>query len=63
MKRDKTDIYVFADWRGLNGSKLMGVLSAQQVGHRKAFSFTYDEDWLKQKERFLLDPDIQISFL
>lgn len=59
MKKEKTDIFVYADWKGLNGPQLMGVLSAQQVGNRKAFSFHYDADWLKQKKRFLLDPDIQ----
>lgn len=59
MKRDKTDIFVFADWKGLNGPQLMGILSAQQAGNRKAFSFHYDADWLKQEKRFLMDPDIQ----
>lgn len=60
MKKDKTDIYVYADWKGLEGPQLMGILAAQQAKGRKSFSFTYDREWLKRKERFLLDPDIQL---
>ena len=59
MKKDTTKIFVFADWKGLGGPQLMGVLSAQQAKGRKAFSFSYNKEWLKRKERYLLDPDIQ----
>lgn len=27
----KTDIYVYADWQGLNGTILIGILGAQQA--------------------------------
>ncbi|WP_447639997.1 MULTISPECIES: hypothetical protein [Chitinophagaceae] len=47
MKQNKTDIYVFADWKELNGPQLMGVLVARQAKGRKAFSFEYNRDWLK----------------
>lgn len=55
---DKTDIWVYAHWKGLPDAKCMGVLSAQQAKGRKAFSFSYDKDWIASSEQLLLDPDI-----
>lgn len=60
MAVQKTDIYVYADWQGLKGSMLMGVLSAHQAKGRKAFSFTYDKEWLKSGHQLQLDPDLQL---
>ena len=60
MSNTKTDIYVYAHWLGMNEPKIIGVLSAQQVKGKKAFSFEYDNDWLKTEQKFLLDPDIQL---
>lgn len=54
---DKTDIWVYADWKGMAAPKCIGILSQQAKG-RKAFSFSYDPDWIKSKEQLLLDPDI-----
>lgn len=54
----KTDIWVYAHWKGLPVAKCMGVLSAQQAKGRKAFSFSYDKDWIASSEQLLLDPDI-----
>ncbi|NBC83387.1 MAG: type II toxin-antitoxin system HipA family toxin [Bacteroidetes bacterium] len=58
MGVNKTDIYVYAHWKGMPEPKLIGVLSAHQGKGRKAFSFEYDTEYLKSKERFLIDPDI-----
>lgn len=58
MGVNKTDIYVYAHWKGMTGPKLIGTLSAHQGKDRKAFNFEYDTNYLKSKERFLLDPDI-----
>jgi serine/threonine-protein kinase HipA len=55
---DRTDIYVYADWIGMAGPKLIGTLSAQQAKGRKSFSFTYQKDWIASHEQFLLDHDI-----
>ena len=55
----KTDIYVYADWVGLDEPKLIGILSAQQAKGRKAFSFTYNKNWIQTDAQRLLDPDIQ----
>ena len=54
----KTDIWVYADWKGMSSPKCVGILSAQQAKGRKAFGFTYDKDWISSQEQLLLDPDI-----
>lgn len=59
MAGNKTDIYVYADWQELWGPQLMGVLSAHQAKGRKAFSFTYDKQWLRSGNQYLIDPDLQ----
>ena len=55
---DKTDIWVYADWKGMVSPKCIGILSAQQAKGRKAFIFSYDADWINSQEQLLLDPDI-----
>ena len=55
---DKTDIWVYADWKGMILPKCIGILSAQQAKGRKAFSFSYNSDWINSEQRLLLDPDI-----
>lgn len=59
MASGKTDIYVYAHWKGLDGPQLIGILSAHVAKGRKAFSFEYDAAWLKSGVYPLLDPDIQ----
>ena len=58
MANTKIDIWVYADWMGMNGPKLIGMLSAQQAKGKKAFSFEYSDSWIRSKEQILLDPDI-----
>lgn len=60
MAQNKTDIYVYAHWQGMLEPKIIGILSAQQAKGKKAFSFEYNNDWLKSGQKFLLDPDIQL---
>ncbi len=55
---DKIDIWVYAHWKGMISPKCVGILSAQQAKGRKAFSFSYDPDWINSQEQLLLDPDI-----
>ena len=43
---DKTDIWVYAHWKGMLQPRCIGILSAQQAKGRKAFSFSYDKDWI-----------------
>ncbi|MDP4290941.1 MAG: HipA domain-containing protein [Bacteroidota bacterium] len=58
MMAGKTDIWVYADWKSMISPKCIGILSAQQAKGRKAFSFSYDADWINSQEQLLLDPDI-----
>jgi len=55
---DKTDIWVYAHWKGMSTPLCIGVLSAHQAKGRKAFSFEYDKEWLQSQPQRLLDPDI-----
>jgi len=55
---DKTNIWVYAHWKGMILPKCIGILSAQQAKGRKAFSFSYDTDWIRSHEQLLIDPDI-----
>jgi serine/threonine-protein kinase HipA len=59
MAQNKTDIYVYAHWKGMSIPKIIGVLSAHSAKGKKVFSFEYDHNWLKSEQKFLLDPDIQ----
>ncbi|MEO2073447.1 MAG: HipA domain-containing protein [Zunongwangia sp.] len=59
MAEGKFDIYVFADWVGLEKPMLIGTLSAHFAKGKKAFSFEYDRNWLKTDAQRLLDPDIE----
>lgn len=59
MAVGKTDIYVFAHWKGMPEPKLIGTLTAQAAKGKKAFSFEYDKNWIKSESQRLLDPDIQ----
>lgn len=58
MAQGKFDIYVYADWIGLNGPVQIGVLSAHFAKAKKAFSFEYNKEWLGKDLYQLLDPDI-----
>jgi len=58
MAEGKIDIYVYADWKGLEAPTEIGVLSAQFAKAKKAFSFEYNKDWLKRNSYQFLDPDI-----
>jgi len=58
MAQGKFDIYVYADWIGLNGPVQIGVLSAHFAKAKKAFSFEYNKEWLEKDLYQLLDPDI-----
>ena len=59
METGKLDIYVYAHWQGMPEPKTIGVLAAHYAKGKKAFSFEYDNDWIKSEQQLLLDPDIQ----
>lgn len=59
MAPKKTDIIVYAHWQGMSEPLKMGILSAQEARGHLAWSFVYDEGWLKTQSQLLLDPDLQ----
>jgi serine/threonine-protein kinase HipA len=61
MRKGKFDIYVYADWIGLEYATLIGMLSAHFAKGKKAFSFEYDKNWLNQKLKKLAVPLILFS--
>jgi serine/threonine-protein kinase HipA len=58
MGKGRFDIYVYADWIGLGGPRLMGILSAHYGKGKKSFSFEYEPEWLNNRHRIVFDPDI-----
>lgn len=58
-KRNR-EVYVYADWHGLNGPTFMGVLHAELLRGKEIFSFAYNNDWLQSGHAQLLDPDLQL---
>ncbi len=60
MSTQDIKIHVYAHLIGMVEPPKMGILTAQQVGGRKAFSFNYDKQWLKCKYTYDLDPDLSL---
>ncbi len=58
MAKNKTGIFVYADWLGMAEPKLLGTLTAQHGKDRKSFSFKYNKEWLNTNEQLILAPDI-----
>lgn len=54
------EILVYADWVGLEGTKLMGMLRSELLRGKEIFSFEYDRDWLNNQYAQVLDPDLQL---
>ncbi len=59
-KKERKHIYVYADWIGIDGPTLMGVLSADVVRGEEIFSFSYDKKWISNGFAQKLDPDLQL---
>jgi len=52
--------FIYAHWQGMATPQIMGVLKATQARAELIFSFAYDEEWLKKKNGFYLDPNLQL---
>lgn len=46
MGEKQKNIYVYADWEGLGGAQLMGILNASFIRNKGTFSFEYSDEWL-----------------
>ncbi len=53
------DINVFADWEGMQGPLLVGVLSIVHTKGHQVTSFDYNKDWIQRGLAQDLDPDLQ----
>lgn len=53
-------ILIYADWKELDGMKLMGILNTQRVRGKEVFSFEYAADWLNSDNAQNLDPNLQL---
>lgn len=53
------EIFVYADWKGLDGPALVGTLYPNTLKGREVFSFEYDTQWLEHRKNSLFDPDLQ----
>lgn len=51
-------IYVYAHWTGLREPVLMGELRAELVLGKEIYSFSYDNDWLRERSSQNLDPQL-----
>ena len=51
-------IYVYAHWTGLREPVLMGELRAELARGKEIFSFSYDNDWLRERSSQNLDPQL-----
>jgi len=52
--------FVYAHWLGMESPALMGILKATPNRGNLIFSFSYDDKWLKRKDSFYLDPNLQL---
>ena len=60
MAGTKKNIWVYADWEGMESPELMGILQAELLRGKEIFSFEYDFAWLKNPRSQVLDPDLQL---
>ena len=58
-KEEQRSIRVYADWPGLEGPALMGILYSVRTKGKEIFSFEYDDAWLKNGMAQNIDPDLQ----
>ena len=54
------DVYVFADWEGLETPTLVGTLRSDVVKNKEHFSFAYDEKWLQSGFVQKIDPQLHL---
>ncbi|MFM1932519.1 MAG: hypothetical protein RL226_1822 [Bacteroidota bacterium] len=59
-KSSRRDLYVYADWKEINGPRLMGVLHSELLRGKEVFSFEYEQEWLKEGFAQVLDPDLTL---
>ena len=51
-------LWVYADWMEPGDAAFMGMLTAEQLRGKEAFSFSYSKEWLERGAALILDPDL-----
>ncbi len=59
-KSARRDLYVYADWKEINGPSLIGVLHSELLRGKEVFSFEYEQEWLQEGFAQVLDPDLTL---
>ncbi len=60
MSTDR-ELFVYADWSGINGPIPVGCIHAAVIRGKEVFSFEYDSDWLKNGNPVQLDSRLHFS--
>jgi len=60
MKSREKSIFVYADTYQMSQPLFLGILSASIVRGKEIFAFEYSSDWLKHKDSFAIDPNLQL---
>ncbi|MEP7266665.1 MAG: HipA domain-containing protein [Saprospiraceae bacterium] len=58
--KTQLEISVFADWKGLPESTLLGNLLVSPSRGKESFSFEYIDSWLQSGYSQMIDPDLQL---
>ncbi|WP_020405203.1 type II toxin-antitoxin system HipA family toxin [Hahella ganghwensis] len=54
------EVYVYADWEGLDTPTLVGTLRSTSTRTKEHFSFSYDAAWLTSPNAQQIDPDLHL---
>ncbi|OZG69963.1 toxin HipA [Hahella sp. CCB-MM4] len=54
------EVYVYADWEGLDAPALVGTLRSTSTRTKEHFSFCYDAAWLTSPTAQQIDPDLHL---
>jgi serine/threonine-protein kinase HipA len=57
---DQKDIFIFADWAGLNSPTFIGTLYCSKLRGKEIYQFEYDKEWLKSTFALEIDPNLQL---
>lgn len=57
---ERAPIHVYADWQGLPGPTLIGLVHRSVVRGEEVLAFDYAREWLKRGDALLLDPRLQL---
>jgi serine/threonine-protein kinase HipA len=54
------EILVYADWKGMEFPKCVGILHSSYSRGKEIFSFEYDKTWLQSSFVQEIDPDLRL---